>query len=175
MRLVSSGKRYAQALFELALERGELEDWINSLNQAAGMVADRKLMSILENPRLPFEAKKTILNEHLGTMEPLVVNLTYLLMTRSKLRILSDIAKHYERLLDRHYGIAHAEVLTTVPLHDEDRERFSTLFADLVGHKVIIDAKVDPSILGGFKAKIGDVLIDGSIRNALELLRKRLS
>jgi len=175
MRLVSSGKRYAQALFELALERGEPENCRNSLNQAADTVADGRLMDILENPRLPFEVKKAILSELLGAMEPLVANLTSLLMTRGRLRTLGDIAKHYERLVDRHHGILRAEVLTAVPLNDEERERFSTLFSELVEHTVIIDSRVDPSILGGFKARIGDVLIDGSIRNALESLRKRLS
>ena len=175
MPFVSSGKRYAQAAFELALERGELENWRTGLNQVAGIVADGKLMSMLENPKLSFEAKKAILNEHLGMVNPLVVNLTYLLMSRDKLRIISDIAQHYERLLDRHRGIVHAEVLTAVPLHDEDREMLSRRFAELVGHKVIIDSRVDPSILGGFKAKIGDVLIDGSIRNTLESMKKTLA
>jgi len=175
MRLVSSGKRYAQALFELALERGEPENCRNSLNRAADTVADGRLMDILENPRLPFEVKKAILSELLGAMEPLVANLTSLLMTRGRLRTLGDIAKHYELLVDRHHGILRAEVLTAVPLNDEERERFSTLFSELVEHTVIIDSRVDPSILGGFKARIGDVLIDGSIRNALESLRKRLS
>lgn len=174
MPFVSSGKRYAQAAFELALERGTLKNWQTGLNQVAGTVADGKLMSMLENPKLSFDAKKAILKESLGTVDPLVVNLTYLLMSRGKLRILGDIAQHYERLLDRHHGIAHAEVLTAVPLHDEDRERLSRRLTELVGRKVIIDSRVDPSIVGSFKAKIGDVLIDGSIKNTLDSLRKNL-
>ncbi len=174
MRLVSSGKRYAQALFELALERGDPEKCRNSLKKAADAVADGRLMDILENPRLPFEAKKSILSELLGAMELLAANLTSLLMTRGRLRTLGDIAEHYELLLDRHHGIVRAEVLTAVPLNEEDRERFSTLFSELVEHTVIIDSRVDPSTLGGFRARIGDVLIDGSIRSALESLRKSL-
>jgi F-type H+-transporting ATPase subunit delta len=174
MRRVSSGKRYAQALFELALERGELETCRSSLKKAADTVADGKLMAILENPRLPFEVKKNILNKLIGAMEPLVANLTSLLMTRGRLRTLGDIATHYERLLDQYHGIVHAEVLTAVPLSDEDGERFSRLFSELIGHTVIIDSRVDLSILGGFRARIGDVLIDGSIRSALESLRRHL-
>lgn len=175
MPFVSSGKRYAQAAFELALERGEVENWGTSLNGAADIVSDGKLMSMLENPKLSFEAKKAMLKESLGTMEPLVVNLAYLLMSRGRLKILGDISKHYRLLLDRHRGIVHAEVLTAVPLHDEDRQRLSRQFADLVGQKVIVDSRVDPSIVGGFKAKIGDVLIDGSIRNTLESMKKSLT
>jgi F-type H+-transporting ATPase subunit delta len=60
-------------------------------------------------------------------------------------------------------------------LGDEDRERISSRFGEITGHKVVIDAQVDPSIVGGIKAKIGDTLIDGSIRNRLEALRKSLT
>ncbi len=175
MPFVGSGKRYAQAAFELALERGTLQQWRTGLNRAADIVSDGKLMGMLENPKLSFEAKKAMLKESLGTVEPLVVNLAYLLMSRGRLKILGDISKHYRLLLDRHRGIVHAEVLTAVPLHDEDRQMFSRQFGKLVGQKVIIDARVDPSIVGGFKAKIGDVLIDASIRNTLESMKKTLA
>lgn len=175
MPFVSSGKRYAQAAFELALEKGELKDWQTGLNRVAGIITDGKLMSMLENPKLSFEAKKAVLKESLGTVNPLVVNLACLLMSRGKLKILGAVSEHYERLVDRHHGIVHAEVLTAVSLHDEDRQSLSMQLAELIGHTVIIDSRVDPSILGGFKAKIGDVLIDGSIRNSLESMKKTLA
>jgi F-type H+-transporting ATPase subunit delta len=174
MRRVDSGKRYAQALFELALERGEPEKYRSPLKKAADTVTEDKLMDILENPRLPFEVKKTILRGVLGEMEPMADNLISLLLVRRRLRILGDIAEHYERLLDRHNGIIRAEVLTALPLNDQDKKRFSALFAQLVGRTVIIDSRLDPSIVGGFRARISDVLIDGSIRNALESLRRQL-
>jgi F-type H+-transporting ATPase subunit delta len=171
---VNSGKRYAQASFELALEKGDLEGWRIGLHQVADLVMDTKLMSLLENPKLPFEAKKGILNEQLGKVDPLVLNLVYLIMSRGKLKILGDISHRYERLLDAHHGIVRAEVITAVPLGDKDRKRLSDRFAGMVGHEVIIEARVDPSIVGGFRAKIGDTLIDGSIKNTLDSLRKIL-
>jgi F-type H+-transporting ATPase subunit delta len=66
-------------------------------------------------------------------------------------------------------------VVTALPLEGEDKEWLSRQLEEIVGHKVMIDAKVDPSIIGGFKAKIGDTLIDGSIRSRLETLRKSLA
>jgi len=174
MRAASSGKRYAQALFELALEKGRPENWKTSLEYAAGMVAEEALLHILENPKLPVEDKKAIIHRLLGSLEPLVVNLIYLLMTRGKLRVLGAISKDYERLLDQHQGIARAEVVTATALHEKDRKCLSALFTEIVGSRVIIEAKIDPSILGGFKARIGDILIDGSIRNTLNSLRNDL-
>jgi F-type H+-transporting ATPase subunit delta len=61
-----------------------------------------------------------------------------------------------------------------MPLIDEDREAISRRLGEIVEHKVVIDAQVDPSIIGGFIARIGDTLIDGSIRQRLETLKKNL-
>ncbi len=174
MPRIISGKRYAQASFELALENNELKRWRDDLIKVANIATDKKLMSMLENPKIPFDAKKNLLKERLGKVDPLVLNLVYLLMSRGKLKILDDISRHYERLLDAHYGIEHAELITAVPLEDEFKKSLSTQFAEMVGHEVIIDAQTDPSVIGGFRARIGDTLIDGSIKNTLESLRKNL-
>ena len=175
MPRVSSGKRYAQAAFELALEKGELETWRAGLSKFASIATDIRLMSLLENPKLSFDTKRGLLKESLGKVDPLVLNLACLLMGRGKLKIVGDISQQYGRLLNGHYGIEDAEVVTAVPLDDEDKKRFSSRFAEMVGHKVIIDAHTDPSIIGGFRARIGDTLIDGSIKNTLGLLRKNLA
>ena len=171
----SSGKRYEQAAFELALESQELDAWQAGLKKVAGMTRDKKLMDLLENPRLPFAAKKTLLQEQLGGVIPLVLNLSCLLVSRGRLSLGGSILQEYERLLDAHRGIEHAEVVTALPLGDEDKEMISRRLGDMVGNKkVVIDARVDPSIIGGVRAKIGDMLVDDSIRYRLASLRKSL-
>jgi len=175
MPQVSSGKRYAQAFFELALEKGEPESWQVGLSKVTGIVTDIKIMGLLENPKLPFDTKKSLLKERLGKVDPLVLNLACLLMSRGKLKVIGNISQHYGQLLDAHYGIAHAEVVAAVPLDDEVKKNLSTRFAEMVGRKVVIDTRTDPSIVAGFRARIGDTLIDGSIKNILESLRKRLA
>jgi len=175
MARISSGKRYAQAAFELAIEKNELESWQTSLGRVAGIAADAKLIALLENPKLPFNVKKGLLEERLGEVNPLALNLACLLMSRGRLRIAGDISQQYDLLLDAHQGIAHAEVVTALPLDDEGKERISSRLGEMIGRKIIIDAQVDPSVIGGFRAKIGDTLIDGSIRNRLESLRKSLA
>ena len=174
MARISSGKRYAQAAFELALEKNELESWQVSLKKIAGITADAKLMALLENPKLPFDVKKGLLEERLGEVNPLALNLACLLMSRGRLRIAGNISQQYALLLDAHYGIEHAEVVTALKLDNEDKERLSRRLGKMTGRKVIIDAQVDPSVVGGFRAKVGDMLIDGSIRSRLESLRKSL-
>jgi F-type H+-transporting ATPase subunit delta len=175
MHRVGSAKRYAQAAFELALEKGELESAQVGLNALATIVTDSKLMGLLENPNLPFATKRDLLKEALGKVDPLVLNVAGLLMSRGILRSAGDISQHYGRLLNAHYGIEHAEVVTAVHLDDKHTRGLSSRFAEMVGHSVIVDARVDPSIVGGFRARIGDMLIDASIRNTLEFLRKNLA
>jgi F-type H+-transporting ATPase subunit delta len=174
MPRIASGKRYAQAAFELALERDELDGWQTGLKQIAGIAQDEKLVALLENPKLPFAAKENLLRECLGEINPLALNLVYLLVSRGRLGLAGSISQEYDKLVDTHRGIEHAEVITTLPLGDKDKELISGRLGEMVGHEVVIDVQVDSSIIGGFKAKIGDMLVDGSIRHRLESLRKSL-
>ena len=174
MPRVNPGKRYAQAAFELALEKGELENWQADLRKLTRIATDMRLMSLLEIPTLPFNTKKTLLEKRLGTVIPLVLNLACLLMSRGRLKIIGNVSRQYERLLDAHHGVEHAEVATAVSLDDEDKARLASRLGEMVGQKIIIDAQTDPSVVGGFRARIGDMLIDGSIHNTLESLRKSL-
>jgi F-type H+-transporting ATPase subunit delta len=174
MPRIASGKRYAQAAFELARERGELEDWQCSLKKLADMAKDEKLMALMENPKLPFAAKRGLLEQRLGEVNPLVLNLACLLVSRGILKNAENISQEYSKLLDTYQGVEHAEVTTAVPLSGEEREEFSRQLEEMIGRKVIVETQIDPSLLGGFRAKIGDTLIDGSVRNRLESLRKSL-
>ena len=174
MTRITSGKRYAQAAFKLALERGELDSWQASLRKIADITTDEKLVALLEHPKLSFETKKALLAECLGKINHLALNLAYLLVHKGRLGIAGDISRQYDKLLDTHHGIEHVEVITALPLDDGDRERISSRFGEIIGRKVVIDAQVDPSIVGGIKAKIGDTLIDGSIKSKLGALKKSL-
>jgi F-type H+-transporting ATPase subunit delta len=174
MTRLISGKRYAQAAFELALEKGELEVWQEDLSRAAETISDAQLMVLLENPKLAFHAKKGLVEERLGKASPLVLNLICLLMSRGKLKIIGNVAEHYTRLLDAHKGIERADIITALPLDDEEINILARRLGEIVGHTIIVDARADPSVIGGFRARIGDVLIDGSIHNKLESLRQSL-
>ena len=174
MPRVNPGKRYAQAAFELALEKAELENWQADLRKLVRIATDMRLMSLLENPKLPFDTKKSLLEKRLGKVTPLVLNVACILMSRGKLKIIGNVSRQYDQLLDAHHGIEHAEVATALPLDDGDKARLASRLGEMVGQKIIIDAQTDPSIIGGFRARIGDMLIDGSIHNTLESLKKSL-
>jgi F-type H+-transporting ATPase subunit delta len=174
MPRISSGKRYAQAAFELGLEKNELDSWQGDLRRIANLTADEQVMALLQNPRLPFAAKRSLLQKGLSEIHPLAFNLALLLASKGRLKLAGDISRQYDELLDVHRGIEHAEVIAALPLNDESREAISRRLGEMVERRVVIDARVDPSILGGFIARIGDRLIDGSIRQRLETLKRKL-
>jgi len=174
MARIASGKRYAQAAFELAREKNELERWQVDLRKIAELSTDESITDLLENPRLPFQLKRELLETRLGDINALALNLACLLVGKGILGIAGDISREYDRLLDTHRGIEHAEVLTALSLDEKDKQRLSSKLGELVRRKVIVDARVDPAIIGGFKAKVDDMLIDASVRNRLESLRKSL-
>lgn len=174
MPRISSSKRYAQAAFELGQEKNELDHWQGDLQNIASFAADERIMALLEDPRLPFAAKKSLLEKGLRGVKPLALNLAMLLASKGRLKLAGDISQQFTELLDAHRGIEHAEVTAALPLSKENREAISRRLGEMVEHRVVIDAQVDPSILGGFIARIGDRLIDASIRQRLEALKRKL-
>ncbi len=174
MPRISSAKRYAQAIFELAVDRNEFESWQEGLKKIADLAADQELMALLENPCLTFAAKKSLLQGPLKETNPLVLNLALLLVSKGLLRRSAEIARIYGELLDAHRGIERAKVITALPLDDQEKEAISNRLGKIAERKVAVDSQVDPSIVGGFIARIGDTLIDGSVHQKLETLKKNL-
>ncbi|GAI06225.1 unnamed protein product, partial [marine sediment metagenome] len=80
----------------------------------------------------------------------------------------------YQRLLDSYRGIELAEVITAVPLDDEDKLRLGERLGAVVGKKVVVKPEVDSSLIGGFIARIGGKLLDGSTRGKLEALKREM-
>ncbi|MBE9513774.1 MAG: ATP synthase F1 subunit delta [Chloroflexi bacterium] len=175
MTSASSGEFYARAAFETAsLNRSELERWRTDLGRIADAATDAELMASLGNGAVTLDAKKALLEERLKDIVPPALNLAFLLMTRDKLKIAAEISQQYDRLLDDHYGIEHAEVVAALPLDEEVRRKISCRLEQTTGRKFAIEVKVDPAILGGLIVKIGDTLIDRSLRGKLEALRQDL-
>jgi F-type H+-transporting ATPase subunit delta len=167
-------RRYAQAVFEMALEKKELEQWQSDLQKIAGAVSDANFLAALESPKIKIDDKTRLLSELLGDINPLALNLVRLLIAKASISIIGNIAEEYQRLLDSYHGIEPAEVITAVPLDDKDMQKLTENLSDLVGKKVVLKSKVDPDVIGGIVARVGGKLLDGSTRSKLAALRREL-
>jgi len=170
-------KRHAQEVFKAALERKELNRWQSDLRRIAGLAKDVTLFALLENPEVRFDDKAKVLSERLGEVNPEVLKLVSELVVKGRLAVIGDIADEYQRLLDDYRGIEGtevAEVTTAIPLDDEDKLRLAQRITSLVGKPVVLKPKVDSSLIGGIIIRVGDKLIDGSIRSKLETLKREM-
>jgi len=161
----------------MALERKELNRWQSDLRRIASLAKDAALLTLLENPEVSFDNKAKVLSERLGDINPLALKLVSLLVAKGRLGMIGDIADGYQHLVDNYRGIEGvelAEVTTAIPLDDEDRLRLAQRITDMVGKPVVLKQKVDSSVIGGIIIRVGDKLIDGSIRSKLVALKKEL-
>jgi F-type H+-transporting ATPase subunit delta len=170
----ASARRYAQAVFQIALEKNEIAKWRSELETVAATLGDPQLRALLEDPKLSFQKKKDLTGKCLPGLSPLALNLCYLLVSKQALAVVEQIRDEFNRMADAHEGLEHATVTTAVALDDQDKVRLSQHLATLTGKRVSVDTQVDPDIIGGFVARIGDKLLDGSTRARLEALKKRL-
>ena len=174
MARVASAKRHAQAVFQLAQERDEMEKWRSELRTIAATIADPQLRAILEDPKIHLGDKESLINRCLPGISQLALNFTYLLVAKRRLGILEQIVSEYELMADAHLGLEHAKVITAIPLDEGDKKKLSDRLAAITGKKIVLTTEVDPAIIGGFVAQVGDKLIDGSTKAKLEALKRRL-
>jgi len=167
-------RRYAQAVFEIALEKKELERWQTDLQKIVGVIADETFLAALESPKIKIDDKSRFLTKSLGDISPLALNLVLMLISRGGVAMVTKIAEEYQRMLDEYHGIQTADVITAVPVDDKDKEKLAEKLGTLVAKKVVLKSEVDPEILGGIIARVGGKLLDGSTRSKLAALRREL-
>lgn len=169
-----AARRYAQAVFDIARERGEIDRWLNDLRLAAEVLSEPRVARFLANPDVRFELKQKVLAASLGEFSPLALNLIFLLIRRGRIQSLGTVVQEFENLVNEWRGIEIAEVITAVPLGDEQAGAVVRRLETLTGKKILLRQAVDPSIIGGLIARVGDRLIDGSVRGRLTVLREQL-
>ena len=168
------GRRYAQALFELAIQQDQATQCSEELGYMAQVLLDAEFSAFLKHTGVPVERKITAIETVLPDINPLVRNLGALLVTRGAVDILGDVSIGFNRLLDERLGRQPVEVTAAVPLEAGELERIRQFVTNLIQREVVVTARVDESILGGLIIQIGDRLLDGSTRSKLEELRKQI-
>ena len=169
-----SGKRYAQAMFELALREEQTEAWSTELEMAASALQDPDFNAFLKHADVPVEQKTRSVDTVLNELHPLVRNTMQVLVARGLVDLASDIHESYTGLLDQHLGRQRIEVTSAVDLDQAEVDRIAAFVSGLIRKEVVVSTQVDESILGGVVIRIGDQLLDGSTRSRLEMLRTRL-
>jgi len=168
-------RRYAQAYFDLAQEAGAIAEWGRELARVADALADPDVARALANPRLRGAERAHLTTALVEGMLPQAANLVRLLLERGRIAALPALVAHYRRLADRASGVVRAEVIAAVPVDEQAAARLRSTLSQKLGGEVETTVKQDPSILGGLVIRIGDRVIDGSVRTRLQQLRTALT
>jgi len=161
----------------MALEKKDINKWQSDLRKASSLMKDSALFSLIANPKIEVDQKTKTLEQRLGDVNPMVIKLLLMLASKSRLALIDDIAEEYQASVDNYRGIEGtevAEITTAIPLDDEYQLMVAERITEIIGKPVLLKPKVDPGIIGGIIIRVGDKLIDGSIRSKLAALRKDL-
>lgn len=169
-------KRYAEAVFDLAKEAGNYDAWSADLKVLAEIAEDDEASRFFANPGIPESAKVSAVDSFLTDSSIVGArNLARLLIHRRRFDELPIIYDVFGDLVREAQGTAIADVTTAVELTAEERTRISSGLERLVGRDVELRTHVDEAIVGGLVARIGDQLLDGSVRSQLRQMRTKLS
>ncbi len=169
-----SGKRYAQAIFDLALDNDQVEQWGEDLAVVAEVFEDSDFTALMKHADMPAGDKLNATASVLANVNPLVRNLVDLLVSKNSVDSIAGVHTGYTELLDRHLGRQRVEITTAVPLESAETDRITTFVSGMVRADVVLTTRVDDSILGGLVIQIGDRLLDGSTMARLDGLRNQL-
>lgn len=170
-------KRYAKALLSIGREDGKYQQYGEDLRDFSEFFQlNPEFAQAVTNPIFELEDRKTILNLLLDKTRysETVKNFLNVLLDKKRLGRIPGIYAFYEKLMDDVGNIARAEVITPRPLREDARRRLEKVLEEVTSRKVKMVAREDEALIGGIVVKIGDLVLDGSIRAQLEGLKESL-
>ena len=168
-------RRYAGAIFEIGLKQHALERTLEDVKGIAQVFSHRTLAYLLREPKIPTQRKETAVRQALaGKVLPSSLNLALLVVQRELVVLMPNIGRELEQLVLNYHNQAVAEVTTATKLDDAQMALIKKALERRTGKEILLETKVQPDILGGVIARVGDQVIDGSIRYRLSALRQQL-
>ena len=168
-------RRYAEAYFSLAHEASDIDGWREQLAAVVAALSDPAVSDALANPKTTIPERVRQGLQLLDGVLPEARNLARLLIERHRVGIALEILAHYDALVDRASGVVRAEVTTAIPVDDALGKRIRDSLRKQLGQDVETTVRTDPSIIGGLVIRIGDRVIDDSLRTHLQQLQATLA
>ncbi|NCO60761.1 ATP synthase F1 subunit delta [bacterium] len=170
-------KRYAKALLSIGQEDNKFKEYGADLQDFASFcAANQELYGTISSKVFAVDDRKKILDYVLGksSYENVVKNFLRLLLEKDRLGVINEINGHYSQLIDDISGITRAEIIAARPIKSEAMDRLSSALARLTSKNVRAEVREDSSLIGGLVVRIGDLVLDGSVKAQLEGLKESL-
>jgi F-type H+-transporting ATPase subunit delta len=168
-------RRYAGAIFDLALKQNSLERTLDDVQNLGQLFSKHTLSYLLREPKVSLQRKEKALRETLGSrVLPMSLNLALLVVQRGLVELMPNIARELQQMVFDYKNQAIAEVTTAAPLDAQQQALVKAALERQTGKTILLQTKVNSEILGGVVARVGDQVIDGSIQQRLQVLRRQL-
>lgn len=178
MSLQTIGRRYAIALADVAIERGEAVAVQDELLAWGEMIVSNALLQeALSNPTVPYDQKRKLLEELIRRtrVRETTANFLQVLLRNQRLSEINEVNKWFGQILDERSGVIAAEVTTARPVSEKSMDALRNKLAAISGKKVRLKFVTDEDLIGGMVARIGSTVYDGSIRNQLREMELKLA
>lgn len=167
---------YAKSLFEVAKEKGTLDVVREQLGQfSEALSGDPQLSTFFFSPYFSTVEKKDGLHKAVTDADPTVVNILELLLENHRMPAIHRLHKEFDRLWDDENKLLPVDITSAVALDDDVVKRLGDQIGEQTGRKVQLTAHVDPDVLGGIVLRVGNQILDASIRNRLDQLRRSVA
>ena len=170
-------KRYAKALFAVGKEEGDFDAYSKALNKMAELyVSTPEVRDALINPMYPLEVREKVMEHLVKKMKTSQVmsNFFNLLVQKKRANILPDIAEVFQALVDADKNMCQGTVVSATKLDAKLSKKIKATLEKITGKQVVLTTQVDPSIIGGIVAKVGDLVLDGCIKSQLAGLKESI-
>ncbi len=173
--LSTLARPYAEAVFKIAVESKSTSDWSETLEFLSAVMQDKEMTAIVANPKVSQEQLTTLIldicQEQLNEQG---VNFVKLLVQNDRLILAPQISELFEAYKAEHEGYIDVEITSAFALTKDEQKKFATTLKKQLGKDVLITTSIDNALIGGFIAKAGDKVIDGSVKGQLQQLAKKL-
>ena len=168
-------RRYAGAIFDIALKQNTIDRTLEDVEEIARLFSNRKLAYLLKEPKIPMQRKEAAIRQALASkVLPTSLNLALLVVQRELVEAMPNIARELKQMVLDYKNEAVAEVTTAAPMDEQQLNEIKQALERRTGKHIIMQTRVQPDILGGVVARVGDQVIDASIRHRLAALQQQL-
>ncbi|MCF8068160.1 MAG: ATP synthase F1 subunit delta [Desulfobacterales bacterium] len=177
MKNMAIARRYAKALLLIGKEDGQAETYREEIAGVSALISSQKeLEQAIHNPLYDMEGRKKVLQAVIAKLNLAKVTEAFLMLLFDKGRIgfLGAIDDFYQKLADELKGVLRASLVSATELSSETTDKIRATLSNMTGKDIILDAEEDPELIGGIVTRIGDLVLDGSVRTQLLNMRESL-
>ncbi len=177
MKNLILAKRYARALLTIGQEDKNYKKYGEELDVFVKFLQENpELENAISNPRYPLDNRRNILKIVVQKLElsPAIQRFLALVLEKKRMPYIASICECYHKLVDDLENISRAKIISAVPLEQKALTSITKALEKIVGRKIVAETETDPDIIGGVVAKVGDLVLDGSVRTQLLNIKENL-